>query len=206
MTTADRTLNRPVLDVSGLPSIVFGQRSILWWATMCLVCIEGAAFVMALVGYYYLRTRTNDWPPGVDNPSLLWGTLNLALFLLSCVPNYWLKKIAKTGNLRKVQLGLVIISLVAIVGIVFRFLEFPALHCRWDANGYASIVWFLLGMHTFHLLTDAGDTFVLTALMFTDKVEGRRYMDVSENADYWYFVVFSWLPVWFTIYIAPRII
>ena len=37
----------------------------------------------------------------------------------------------------------------------------------WDQNAYGSIVWVLLGLHTTHLLTDVGDTLVLTALMFT---------------------------------------
>lgn len=206
MSSMNKTLNRPVLDVSGLPTIVFGQRSILWWATMCLVCIEGTAFVLTAVGYFYLRTRTNEWPPGIDNPNPLWGTLNLVLLLLSVFPNIWLKKIAKTGDLRKVQIGLVIMSLVAVGNLALRWFEFPALNCRWDANAYASIVWFILGLHTTHLITDGADTWVLAVLMFTDKVEGRRFMDCSENADYWFFVVFSWIPIWFIIYIAPRLI
>jgi hypothetical protein len=27
---------------------------------------------------------------------------------------------------------------------------------------------------------------------------------VSENADYWWFVVIAWLPIYFTIYLVPR--
>ena len=43
--------------------------------------------------------------------------------------------------------------------------------------------------------------------MFDDgRVEGKRFVDVSENAFYWYFVVASWLPIWFVIYIAPRLL
>jgi cytochrome c oxidase subunit I+III len=38
-----------------------------------------------------------------------------------------------------------------------------------------------------------------------DLVEGRRFVDVEENAFYWYFVVIAWIPVWFTIYVAPRL-
>jgi cytochrome c oxidase subunit I+III len=63
-----------------------------------------------------------------------------------------------------------------------------------------------MGLHTFHLVTDVVDTAVLTALMFTAHVEPRRFVDVNENALYWDFVVLGWLPVYFTIYFAPRLL
>jgi cytochrome c oxidase subunit III len=68
------------------------------------------------------------------------------------------------------------------------------------------VVWFLLGLHTAHLLTDVADTVVLTALMFTrHAMNGRRFNDVSDNAFYWYFVVLSWVPIYFIIYWVPRL-
>jgi cytochrome c oxidase subunit III len=46
---------------------------------------------------------------------------------------------------------------------------------------------------------------VLDVLFFTGPLEGRRYVDVSENARYWYFVVLSWLPIYAVVYLAPRL-
>jgi cytochrome c oxidase subunit I+III len=80
------------------------------------------------------------------------------------------------------------------------------LNCRWDQNAYGSVVWTLLGLHTVHLLTDWFDTVVLTVLMFTGPVEGKRFMDVSENSDYWYFVILTWVPIYFVLYFAPRLL
>ena len=40
---------QPALDVSGLPDHAYGQRSILWWATLGFCLIEGTAFALALV-------------------------------------------------------------------------------------------------------------------------------------------------------------
>ena len=48
------------------------------------------------------------------------------------------------------------------------------------------------------------DTSVLTALIFVGPIDERRFVDVSENALYWYFVVFTWLPIYAVIYWAPR--
>ena len=62
-----------------------------------------------------------------------------------------------------------------------------------------------MGLHTAHLLTDVVDTGVLTALMFTRHARGRRFVDVSENAFYWYFVVLVWLPLYAVIYWVPRL-
>jgi cytochrome c oxidase subunit I+III len=89
--------------------------------------------------------------------------------------------------------------------LIVRIFEFPALNTQWDASAYGSIVYMLLGLHTAHLLTDAIDSGVLTVLMFKGPLEGKRYVDVSETALYWWFVVLTWLPIYFTIYIVPRI-
>jgi heme/copper-type cytochrome/quinol oxidase subunit 3 len=62
----------------------------------------------------------------------------------------------------------------------------------------------LMGLHVTHLLTDFVDTIVLTVLFFTPLVEGKRFMDAAENADYWYFVVLFWVPIYLVIYWAPR--
>jgi heme/copper-type cytochrome/quinol oxidase subunit 3 len=67
------------------------------------------------------------------------------------------------------------------------------------------MVWVLLGLHTAHLLTDLGDTLVLTALMFTRHAKGKRFSDVEDNAFYWNFVVLSWLPIYALLYWAPRL-
>jgi cytochrome c oxidase subunit I+III len=93
-------------------------------------------------------------------------------------------------------------------GLVFsavRGFEFAALNVQWDTNAYGSIIWALLALHTTHIGTDLADTMVLTALMFTRHGHGRRFVDVSENSFYWYFVVLTWLPIYAVIYLVPRV-
>jgi heme/copper-type cytochrome/quinol oxidase subunit 3 len=64
----------------------------------------------------------------------------------------------------------------------------------------------LLSLHTIHVATDFFDTTVLAALMAFGPVEGKRFVDVSENAFYWYFVVFAWIPIYAIIYFGARIL
>ena len=196
---------RRTIDVSDLPTYAFGHRPLTWWCTTSMVLMEGTMFVVLIISYFFLRTRVPDWPPGPTSPpDLLWGTVNTAVVLASCVPNYLADKAARRLDLRGVRLWMIVTLAFAIVFAVIRVLEFGALNCGYDQNAYGSIVWLNMGFHTTHLLTDMADTVVLIALMFIGPVEGKRFVDVAENSGYWYFVVAMWLPLYAVIYIAPR--
>ena len=197
---------RRVLNVSDLAPGAFGYRSILWWGTMGLVLIEGAMFALLVASYFYLRTRVQTWPPNVPPPDLTWGTLNTVILLASAVPNELAKKTAERIDLAGVRLWLVVCIVFGLAFNLVRVFEFATLNVQWNTNAYGSIVWFLLGMHTTHIATDVIDTAVLMVLMFTGPIEEKRFVDVAENAMYWYFVVFVWLPLYGVIYWAPRLI
>jgi len=124
--------------------------------------------------------------------------------LVSLWPNQLLKKAAKREDRQAVQRLLLIMSVIGLIAIAIRFYEFPHLNVSWDQNAYGSIVWIILGLHTTHILTDVGDTLVLTALMFTRHAHGKRFADAEDNAFYWDFVVLSWLPLYLLIYWVPR--
>ena len=192
------------MDVSTLPSYAFGPRSIMWWGTVGVAAIEGTVFALAIGAYFYLLTMADQWPPGLLPPDLAWGTINTVVMLASVVPNHWTKRAAENHDRATAQLGMVACIAVASLFLGIRILEFQSLNCFWDTNAYGSIVWLLLGLHTVHLLTDFADSVVLGVLLFTGPMEGRRYVDVAENAIYWDFVVLAWLPIYAVIYWVPR--
>jgi cytochrome c oxidase subunit III len=194
------------LDVGTLPEYAFGHRSVLWWATMCMIAIEGMAFALVITSYVYIKGRLPHWPDGVPNPNLFWGTLNLIIMLVSAVPNEITKRAAERFNLAAVKLWLTVSVAFAAAFSVIRFFEFSALNVRWDTNAYGSVTWVLLGLHTVHVLTDLVDSAVLDAIMFIGPVDEHRFVDVSENSFYYYFVVLTWLPIYGVIYLAPRFV
>jgi heme/copper-type cytochrome/quinol oxidase subunit 3 len=183
---------------------VFGNRSIIWWGQWGMMVIEGTMFAIFIATYFFLRTRETDWPPGYSLPALKWGSINLVILLLSCIPNAIVKRKAEKGELGAARLGLIVMVAIAIVNCAIRALEFPSLNCAWDGNAYGSATWTLLGFHTFHLVADTLDSMVLTLIMFVTPIEGRRFEDVSVNAVYWYFVVVTWVATYIVIYWAPR--
>jgi cytochrome c oxidase subunit I+III len=198
--------SRIALDVSTLPTYAFGHRSVLWWGTMCMIAIEGMAFALVITSYVYLKGRMPHWPDGVPNPGLFWGTLNLVIMLISAVPNELTKRAAERFDRGAVKLWLSISVAFALAFTVVRFLEFSALNVRWDTNAYGSVTWVLLGVHTVHVVTDLLDSAVLAAIMFIGPVDEHRFVDVSENSFYYYFVVLSWLPIYGVLYLAPRLV
>jgi cytochrome c oxidase subunit 3 len=204
MSNADTLVPARDVDVARLPTYVYGSRSMMWWGTMGLMLIEGTVFAITVVVYFYLRSHSQTWPIN-RAPELFWGGVNTLIMLGSLVPNWLAKRAAEREDKQGARWWLVVCLLFALAFLVVRVFEFGALNTRWDSNAYGSVVWMLLALHTTHLVTDTVDTAVLAVLMFTGPLEGKRFVDVSENAMYWYFVVGSWLPIYAVIYWGARL-
>jgi cytochrome c oxidase subunit 3 len=201
MSAAPRTL-----DVSGLAPGAFGSRTLTFWGTLGIVAIEGTVFGLAIAAYFYLVSRSPAWPPhGVAPPDLRWGTINTIVLLASLIPNELARRAGEHVDLGRVRIWLVVCLIFALAFNIIRVYEFAHLNDTWDRDAYGSIVWLTLGLHTTHIVTDFLDSIVLTALMFIGPVEEHRFVDVEENAVYWYFVVLAWLPIYGVIYWAPRL-
>jgi heme/copper-type cytochrome/quinol oxidase subunit 3 len=198
---------RATLDVSHLAPGGFGNRSLMYWGTLGLCFIEGMAFALTIGAYFYLRTRNPQWPPdGIAPPSLFWGTLNTVVLALSGIPNQLAKKAAERVDLGMVRLWLLACLAFGIAFNAVRVMEYFTLNVLWNTDAYGSVVWMLLSLHTTHIITDFLDTLVLTVLLFVGPIEEKRFVDVEENAVYWYFVIGAWLPIYAVIYWAPRLL
>jgi heme/copper-type cytochrome/quinol oxidase subunit 3 len=196
MGSLNEPIRRPLtLDVSGLPSVAFGHRNTTWLANVFYMAIEGMMFALMFATYFYLRTRSTDWPPGHLPPALTYGVINAVIFVLSVVPAWWVRRRAPYGDRRSVRNGLLVLALFASVATVLRVFEFTTLNCRWSDDAYSSTVWVLIGLHSGHLVTELIETLVLFAISLTPKMEGTRLADAAINSDYWYFVVVTGLIV-----------
>jgi cytochrome c oxidase subunit III len=193
----------PVKDVGHLPTVAFGHRMPIWWGTLGFMVIEGTAFVMAVAAYFYLASQNADWPMGNTSPQPIWGTSLLGWLLVSELPNFWVKRVARRYDVRGTRIAVVVMGLIGLVAIGIRALEFGTLNCRWDTNAYGSIVWALMFLHTMHIVADVAETWVMAAMTLLAPLDARRFVDVVENAEYWDFVVFSWIPIYAVLYWAP---
>jgi len=53
---------RVTVDVTELPTVVFGHRGLLWWGTLGFAVIESITMLLAVATYFYLR-RNVSFPP-----------------------------------------------------------------------------------------------------------------------------------------------
>ena len=195
------------LDVSHLPSTAFGSRDPLWWGVMGLILIEVTILGIGMVSYFSLRTLAPVWPPPPTAlPDLLLPTVNTLLLLVSVVPMYWVDRAARRKERRGVQIGLVLCVVLGLGFGVLRGFEFRAMHTQWDSHAYGSVVWTLLGLHTFDLVTEVVETILLMVVALTGPMTDHVFLDISDSAPFWYFVAAIWVPIYAVLYVVPRVL
>ncbi|MDQ3995811.1 MAG: cytochrome c oxidase subunit 3 [Gemmatimonadota bacterium] len=198
---------RPALDVSELPTVVFGHRDIMWWGTTLFAVIEGFTLALCAATYVYLRKNFAAWPPErTPPPDLLLATFNLLLMLGSIYPAWWTQHRAKELNLPAVQKGLLISSALGLLILGLRIGEFFTLNTRWDQHAYGSIVWLTVGFHITLVMLDVGDTLGLTAISRSGRWEEKHFVNTTDNSNYWYFMVLSWVPLYALVFLGPRVL
>jgi len=196
---------RPIADVSGLPSEVYGAPNLTWWAALGGEIIEGFILVLTIFAYFYLRQDSPAWPPlHTPLPSLGVPTLNLALMALSLAPAWWAARAAKRQDRYSTLAGLLLHALVGVAILVIRYFEMRALNVRWDTNAYGSVTWAILFSHGYMALFDVFDTIGLSFLFLRLPPAEKHYVDVTENSFFWYFVLATWLPVYVIVFLGPH--
>jgi heme/copper-type cytochrome/quinol oxidase subunit 3 len=197
---------RPTADVSSLPSVTFGPRSLMWWGTLGYMTIEGWTIALLVGAYLYLRQNYEAWPPlRTPYPSLLIPSINLALMLASIVPTAMASKAAKRLDEAGVKRWLVIACAMIVPTAVLRWWDLWALNTRWDTTAYGSAAWTVVGFHTSVLLLDIFDTVGLMLFFFLKNMPVKSFSDVTDNSFYWYFTVGIWIPVYLIVYVGPRV-
>jgi heme/copper-type cytochrome/quinol oxidase subunit 3 len=196
---------RAAVDVSRLPNFAFGNRALTWWGVMGFLAIEGTMLVICFVSYFYLRTRVIEWPPPpVELPDLLAPTINLIVLLLSIIPMYLVSRAAKRLDKRKLLIWTIVCDVMGLVFITIRVFEFYALNVSWDTNAYGSILWTIIVIHTFHIISEVLETIVFTIIIARGHTEPKYFVDATDNALYWYFIIGIWVPCYVLIFLAPR--
>jgi len=197
---------RVVADVSGLPRATFGHRSMMWWGTLGFIAIEGSTLFICVVSYFYLRRNFSTWPPEhVFRPALLIPTIQAGLMLLSNFPMASVDRAARRMDVKGVQKGMVVCSILAIIMTVLRWFEFKSLNVRWDSNAYGSAAWATVTSHGTLLLLETAETIAFTVLLLTGPVEERDLAGASDNALYWYFMSGVWIPLYVVIFLSPYV-
>src|SRR4051812_41445822 len=172
---------RAAIDVSGLPDFAFGSRALTWWGVCGFLAIEGTMLAICFVSYFYLRTRVLEWPPApVRPPALFISTINLVVLLLSIVPMYLLGQAAKRLDKRKLILWTIVCDVFGLIFVTIRAFEFGSLNVWWDTNAYGSVIWTIIVIHTFHLVSEVTETIVITLILLRGHTEPKYFVDSTD--------------------------
>lgn len=194
-------------SAADLPTVTFGQRSLMWWGTLGFMVIEGWTVALLLVSYLYLRQSAGAWPPApAPSPSLTLPTINLGLMTLSVIPAIFAARAGGRLDEPALKRWLVALSLISSAILVLRWWDFQSLGVRWDENAYGSAAWMIVGFHSSLLLLDVLDTLGLTLFYFARRQPAKSFSDTADNSFYWYFTVGIWLPVYLIVYVGPRVL
>lgn len=192
---------RPRIDVSELPTTVYGHRAPLWWGVVGLIVIESMVFALMVGAYYYLRGGETVWPPPGDDPPVALPALNLIVLLASAVPMHLVVRETDRGHdLRRMRFWLLICTVMSFLFLVGRAFTISQMGFRWDSHAYGSVVWGFVALHSIHALTSVGENAVFLALLYRGPVEEKHLLDLRLNALYYYFVVASWAVLFAVIY------
>jgi heme/copper-type cytochrome/quinol oxidase subunit 3 len=196
---------RPVLDVSELPTTVFGTRDMMWWGTLGFIIVEGFTLVLCATVYVYLRKNFSTWPPeNVPRPAILVPTVHVALMALSLVLATRLGQAAIGFHFERVRMHLSILSAFSASFLGLRFWELTrSLNVRWDANAYGSAQWLVVGAHATLLAIQFLELAGMTAIFWRGPIEKKHFADASDLAFYWWFIVLSWVPLYVLCFLLP---
>lgn len=194
-------------DLTDLPTVTFGHRSLMWWGTLGFMVIEGWTLALIVMMYFYVRQNFLNWPPMRTPKPEVWPypTINLAVILISIVPTYLADRASRRLDLGGVKLWLLVSALIALVIPVLRWYELWALNVRWDSNAYGSAAWLIVGTHAGLLLLDVADTVGIALFYWLRRMPIKAMSDVADNSFYWYFMALIWVPIYLIVYVGPYV-
>jgi heme/copper-type cytochrome/quinol oxidase subunit 3 len=186
----------------------FSHHAPNWWGNRLMIFVEGAAFAILAVSYFYIWRNFDAWPPPRTHlPDLGVSSINILVLAVSAAPFWNVARLSRRHE-RPVLVGvwLAVGVLFGIAAIVLRVLEFTSLHTRFDSNAYGSITWAILAVHLAHLLAGTLQALLIALVMFVGPVEEKHFTDARVVAVYWYFIVISWVVLYTIVFIAPRLV
>jgi cytochrome c oxidase subunit I+III len=195
------------LDLSELPSVVFGRRQAVWWGTLGFMVVEGVTLCATLATWFYIRQNFQEWPPpGTPLPDLTAGTVGLLSLFLGFVPYTFLDRAARRLDAVAVRRWLWVGTAASLLATAIRFAELSALNAPFDLNAYSSAVWAVLVTHLTLLIADVFETGTAAMIFTLRREEPKHFPDASDNSFYWYFLALSWVPGYVVVYWLPRVI
>ena len=189
-----------------LPVYVLGPKSVIWWAMLGLIAIEIVVFFGLIASYFWLKLANPAWPPeGIDPKPLGLPSLNTVILIASGVAMVVAKRAVARGDQLTLKLGQAIALILGAVFLVLKYVEYSGYDYDWATNAYGSITWTMTGFHSAHVISVIFKGLIVLTMAFKGMFQPDRHLAFEVSVIYWVFVVAIWLPLFFTMYLSPRL-
>ncbi len=199
--------SRETVATQHLPLNLDTRRAPLWWGWVGLMVIEATVFAALITSFFFLRSFSWEWPVGgIESPDLLLPTIGTLLLVVSSIPVYWADHRGRQGDMRSLAIGLTVGLVLAAAFTGLKIFEYGNAGYNWSTNAYTSVVFFIIGFHTSHVIALVLKTLVVLAAAGRGHFNRQRTLGLQTNGMYWHFVVLVWLPLYFTLYLSHYIL
>lgn len=180
-----------------------GKHPPFYYGTILFIVIESIEFAALIASYFYLRSSTNDWPPGdMPLPELPVPSIAM-LLLLSVIPTQLSSKAIQkndTGGFIRQQL---IATALAVAYIALHVIHLLQLEHKWASNAYYSIYWTLNGAHAIFVAITIFQSLLLVVLARRGQYNAEKHAAVDVNSLNWYSSIAIGVAVYVTVFLSP---
>jgi heme/copper-type cytochrome/quinol oxidase subunit 3 len=181
-----------------------GKFPPMYYGMIFLSLTEAAELLGTIVVYFYLRSGTNDWPPGdMPLPQLLIPTLGTLVLLIGLIPSYLDEVAVKKGDNRGVIIYLILEVVLQAVFIALLWYHLKTLTFRWDDNAYASIYWISIILTLIFMGATVIEGLYLVVLAFRGFFNPERHWALDVDGISNYVGIAQWVLIYLTLFIAP---
>lgn len=194
----------------GVKVYTHSSPTIARWSLFLTMSIVGVTLGTFLYSYFYLALNaTAAWTPEgvtVTTPILAW--VGAGLILLSTLFVWWASR-GETLVRPRNTLGLTLAFLSALAAGGLQLYVYTTLGFSWNDHAYGSIVYLLAAFQFFMLFTAlVMNSIAITRLTLNHREDETEWVEVTaKNAALAHYVMVAvWLALFFTIYLAPRLL
>ena len=152
--------------------------------------------------YYYLRAKTEIWPPAGVTLDLNLASVNTAILLVSSLTLLWAGRSIRQNRSKGLATGLVATICLGLAFLGITGYEWTHETFRPWSEAYGSIFYTMTGFHAFHVF--AGILLLLSLLARTlrGRFSAQKRLAVEVGSLYWHYVDFIWILVFTTLFIV----
>jgi heme/copper-type cytochrome/quinol oxidase subunit 3 len=176
----------------------------MFYGMILLSLAEAAELFGTIIVYFYLRSGTNDWPPGdMPLPKLLLPTLGTLVMLIALIPSYLDEKAVKKNDTRGVIINLILEVVLQAAFIAILWYHLKTLPFKWDDNAYASIYWISIILTLIFTGGTISEGIFLIMQAFRGFYNAERHWALDVDGLSNYVGTAQWILVYLTVFISP---